>query len=154
MISRQPHLADQMAGDMERLMKVIRLHSGQGNNPTGVLDENQARLNQIGKKFKHLGNSLLVSSNAEHLGSRLNGWRLVAPPGHEGSSFLSYLDNHGKTLLTMMVCLTLNASSWKKWCYNLMTTLFTIDEVALSNINLHAVHTGLQATLAADEEEE
>ena len=27
---RQPHLADQMAGDMERLMKVIRLHSGQG----------------------------------------------------------------------------------------------------------------------------
>lgn len=95
---RQPRLSDQMAGDMDRLMKVIRLHSGQGNNPTGVLDENQARLNQIGKKFKHLGNSLLVSSNAEHLGSRLNGWRLVAPPGHEGLSFLSYLDNHWQDL--------------------------------------------------------
>ena len=91
---RQPHLADQMASDMDRMMKVIRLHSGRGNKPTGVLDENQARTNNIGSKFMHIGNSLLVSPRGEHVGNRLNGWRLVAPPGHEGESFLSYLENH------------------------------------------------------------
>ena len=91
---RQPHLADQMAGDMDRMMKVIRLHSGRANKPTGVLYENRARTNNIGSKFMHIGNSLLVSPRGEHVGNRLNGWRLVAPPGHEGESFLSYLENH------------------------------------------------------------
>ena len=97
-----------------------------------------------------------MSSNASRRGSNANGWRLVAPPGHEGSSFLSYLDNH-----------------WQDLAYDdgvLDLERVILDEVVQQpdddaihdrrgSIELHKLHmlyilAYLRATLAADEEEE
>ena len=75
---RQPHLADQVAGDMDRLMKVIRLHSGQGNS-NSVLDENQAvesNRQEIQTPRQFIAGELKCGA----FGLCLNGWRLVAPP--------------------------------------------------------------------------
>jgi len=78
-------------------LTVVRLHSGEGGSGAiGVLENNLSRSGKIGKNFKHIGNTLLVSSNAQLSGNRIDGWRLVGKDGHPG--FLEYLDKNWSIL--------------------------------------------------------
>ena len=83
--------------DSMRHMKILRLHGYEGTSAVGVLTDNN-RTNTIGRKYQHLGNSLIVSANAEFLGARNDGWRLNAPQDSEEASFLEYLDKNWEDL--------------------------------------------------------
>ena len=93
-----PNQASESKDETSDMLVVVRLHSGRNNNPVGVLNDNQVRINAIGDGFKHLGNTLLVSNNAEGQGTRIGGWRLVAPVEYKGETFLSYLSKNWKEL--------------------------------------------------------
>lgn len=93
-----PNQASESKDETSDMLVVVRLHSGRNNNPVGVLNDNQVRINAIGDGFKHLGNTLLVSNNAEGQGTRIGGWRLVAPVEYKGETFLSYLSENWEEL--------------------------------------------------------
>ncbi|MDB2335504.1 hypothetical protein N9V31_02130 [Candidatus Poseidonia alphae] len=95
---RIPSLGAAFGTDEAVPMTIVRLHSGLAQNPVGVLLENMNRTDKIGTKFKHIGNSLLVSAHASHRGARTNGWRLVAPLDSGYDNFLTYLKECWKEL--------------------------------------------------------
>ena len=75
----------------------VRLHnSDAGSNVIGVLENNSDRIEKAGKHYTHIGNTLLVSSNAQRRGSRLNGWRLIGRG--KDTDFLDYLERNWEDL--------------------------------------------------------
>ena len=45
-------------------LTIVRLHGSEGGGVFGVLEDNSSRSGKIGNNFTHIGNTLLVSSNA------------------------------------------------------------------------------------------
>ena len=77
-------------------LTIVRLHGSEGGGVIGVLEDNSSRSGKIGNNFTHIGNTLLVSSNAQLSGARIDGWRLVGK--EDQADFLEYLDKNWENL--------------------------------------------------------